>query len=62
MAEGTARGVEDDSYLVGLLLGEEVFEHQDEAEDGTGVAPLAVEARGFDEGVVSSINQGISIE
>ena len=62
MAEGAAIGVKDDRDLVGLLLGEEVFEHQDEAEDGTGIAPLAVEAWGFDEGIVSSINQGISIE
>ena len=62
VAEGTARGVEDDSDLVGLLLREEVFEHQNEAEDSTGIAPLAIEAWGFDERIVSSINQGISIE
>ena len=62
MAEGATCGVEDDSDLLGILLREEIFQHKDEAEDSAGIAPLAVEAWGFDEGVVGAVDQGVRIE
>ena len=62
VAEGATCGVEDDSDLLGILLREEVLQHEDEAEDSAGIAPLAVEAWGFDEGVVGAVDQGVRIE
>ena len=62
VAEGATCGVEDDGDLLGILLREEVLQHEDEAEDSTGIAPLAVEAWGFDEGVVGAVDQGVRIE
>ena len=61
VAEGATCGVKDDGDLLGILLREKVLEHEDEAEDSTGIAPLAVEAWGFDE-VVGAVDQGIRIE
>ena len=62
VAEGATCGVEDDGDLLGILLREEVLQHKDEAEDSAGIAPLAVEAWGFDEGVVGAVDQGVRIE
>ena len=62
VAEGATCGVKDDGDLLGILLREEVLQHEDEAEDSTGIAPLAVEAWGFDEGVVGAVDQGVRIE
>ena len=62
VAEGATCGVKDDGDLLGILLREEVLQHEDEAEDSAGIAPLAVEAWGFDEGVVGAVDQGVRIE
>ena len=62
VAEGATCGVEDDGDLLGILLREEILQHEDEAEDCAGIAPLAVEAWGFDEGVVGAVDQGVRIE
>ena len=62
MPECSPRRVEDDGDLIGVLLPQQIFEHEHEAEDGAGIAPLGIDPRGLDEGIVSSIDQGISIE
>ena len=56
------RRVKDYSDLVGVLLPQQIFKHKHEAEDSAGITPFGVDPWGLDEGIVGSVNEGVSIE
>ena len=62
MPKCPSRRVKDDSDLVGVLLPQQIFKHKHEAEDSAGITPFGVDPWGLDEGIVGSIDEGVSIE
>ena len=56
------RRVKDYSDLIGILLPQQIFEHEHEAEDGAGIAPLGIDPWGLNKGIVGSVDEGVSIE
>ena len=56
------RRVKDYSDLVGILLPQQIFKHKHEAEDGASITPFGVDPWGLDEGIVGSVDEGVSIE
>ena len=62
MPKCPSRGVKDDSDFVGVLLPQQIFKHKHEAEDSAGITPFGIDPWGLDEGIVSSVDEGVSIE
>ncbi len=62
MAESSAFGVEGNAYVVGILLSEHFFQRIDEAHHSRCILSAAVDSRRLDEGIVSTVNQRISIK
>ena len=62
VAERRAVGVEGNAQMCGLTLRHHIIQRVDEAQNGRRVLSLRVDARILDKGVISAINQCVSIQ
>ena len=62
VTESAAVRVEGNAYMRRLTLGNHLFKRVNKAENGRRVLPLRVDSRILDKGVISAINQRVSVK